>query len=274
MTGPIQKGDPEISIVMAAYNAASFISASLTAALAQNHRSFEVIVVDDGSSDATEQICGKINDPRLRYLRRDRIGFPSALNEGISLARGRYIAINDADDLSLPHRLSYVVAFFKAHPDVAVTATAYAKTSEFHQSVPEGVFSPGEVENSSPVWIPASRLYRGNPFVHSTLVFPKSIWESAGRYDEKLSMCVDYDFVLRAARFGRVVLLPGRTVLWYTNPTSFFKKKSTQEYRDTLTAVKVRARRLLNLPFWVRLYDMIPIYRRFLKMAMRIQRQS
>ncbi len=270
----LKEDPPEISLLMAVHNGAAFINASIASALAQDHPNFEVVVMDDGSTDATEQICRKMNNPRFHYIRSKWIGLPRALNAGISFARGKYIAINDADDLSFPHRLRYTVDFFKAHHDVAVVATAYEKTSEFHQTLPEGLFPSEEGRSALPVWVSASRLYRGNPFVHSTLVFPKSIWESAGRYDERLSMCVDYDFVLRAAQFGRIACLPNRTVLWYTNPTSFFKKKRAREYRDTLTSIKLRARRLLKLPVWVRLYDVIPVYRRFLKMAMGRQRLS
>ena len=271
---PNKESDPEISILMAVYNGAPFIGASIAAALAQDHPNFEVVVLDDGSSDETERICRTINDPKFRYIRKERRGFPNALNEGIFAAKGKYIAVNDADDLSLPHRLKYVLDFFKTHEDVALLATAYTKVAAFRQTISEETRSPLEEQNGSPVWIHPARLYRGNPFVHSTLVFPKSVWKSAGKYDEKLSMCVDYDFALRAAEFGRIAWLPGQTVQWYTNPTSFFKKKSTQEYRNTLAFIKRRARRLLNLPVWIRLYDMVPVYRRFLKRAKGIRARA
>lgn len=264
-----RKNDPMISIVMAVYNGASFINASVAAALAQDYSSFEVIVIDDGSIDETEMICRAIHDQRLRYVQRERRGSPTALNEGISLARGEYIAVNDSDDLSFPERLRYVVNFLKAHNDVAVVATAYEKTSTFYQTIPKGTFPPTKMEIPLPEWISPSRLYRSNPFVHSTLIFPKAIWKLAGGYDEDLGMCIDYDFTLRAAQFGKVAWLPERTVLWYTNPTSFYKKKSTKEYLNTLSFIKGRARRQLKMPAWVRLYDLMMIYRRFVNFPVR-----
>ena len=247
---------PMVSIVITVYNGERYIGACIKAALAQTYQNFEVLVVDDGSTDATARICRSITDPRLRYLTWGRLGRPKALNAAVAEAKGEYIAINDTDDLSLPHRLQSVMDFFQMHANVALIGTEYYETAEFFQDIPhslgDGVFPTHD--QKSPEWLSRSTIFRRNPFVNSTLVYPRATWERIGGYDENLSITEDYDFDLRALQCGSAVLLPVRTVLWFTNPTSFFKQKSTQENLRALRFIKHRAHRLLNLPLWLRLY--------------------
>jgi glycosyltransferase involved in cell wall biosynthesis len=247
---------PMVSIVITAYNAERFIGACIRAALAQTYPDFEVIVVDDGSTDRTAAISRGISDTRLRVLTWGRLGRPRALNAGIAAAKGDYIAIDDADDLCLPHRLQYSMAFLRNHPDVAYLGTRFAETEAFLDAVPEPLIAEaawGDVER--PVWPSRSDLYRRNLFNNSTLMYPKSTWTRIGGYDEELSNSEDYDFYLRALQCGPAVLLPGRTVLWYTNPNGFFKQKSRREHFAALRVIKGRAHRLLHLPLWLRWYQ-------------------
>jgi glycosyltransferase involved in cell wall biosynthesis len=257
----------EVSVVMTAYNAETFIRASIAAALAQNHSSYEVILVDDGSTDATAEICGQIADARFRYVRFNRIGRARALNEAVREARGEYIAINDVDDLSLPDRLPYTVAYLKHHPDVALLCTAFTTTDVFRddastwaQAVPAD--AGGEI-----VTIDACRLYRSNPLVHSTAVFPKHVWSRIGGYDEGLEMCIDYDFFVRALQAGSLVCLPRSTVIYYRNAGSFFKAKSWKRYLRALFLIKKRARMLFDLPAVIRVYDLLVLVRLFVPAA-------
>jgi glycosyltransferase involved in cell wall biosynthesis len=247
---------PFASIVITAYNAERFIGACVTAALAQTYPNFEVIVVDDGSIDGTALICQTIPDPRLRYLSRGRIGRQRALNVGISAAMGDYIAINDADDLSFPHRLEYTIDFLGNHSDVAYVGSGYAETDVFLASVPRRIIAEAATPPAALcTWPSRTALFRRNLFLHSTMVYPKSTWQRIGCYDEGLTNNEDYDFYLRAMQFGKAALLPGRTVLRYTNSNSFFKQKSKAEYLQALRFIKRRAHRLLDLPRWLRWYQ-------------------
>src|SRR5262245_3813558 len=115
----ISRQTPLVSIVITAYNAERYIGACIQAALAQNYPNFEVLVVDDGSTDTTAKICSSVSDSRFHYMTWGRLGRPKALNAGVAAAKGDYIAINDADDLSLPHRLQYSMDFVQQHPYIA-----------------------------------------------------------------------------------------------------------------------------------------------------------
>jgi glycosyltransferase involved in cell wall biosynthesis len=248
---------PKVSIVITAYNAERYIGACVAAALAQTYPNFEVVVVNDGSTDATEGICASIADPRFRYFNLGRMGRCMALNEAVSRATGDYIANNDVDDLSLPHRLEYVMEFFSRHDGVAYAATRFAETLVFLPAPPADLRRPGGLprKDEGIVWPSRADVFRRNLFNHSTLVYPKSVWKDIGGYDEQLTVSEDYDFYLRALQCGRAALLPGRTVLWYTNPDGFFKHTIRRDdYLRSMTLIKSRAHRLLRLPFWVKLY--------------------
>ncbi len=255
MTAFILCETPMVSLVITAYNAERYIGACIRAALAQTYPKFEVIVVDDGSTDGTARICRDIHDPRFRYLTWGRLGRPRALNAGIAEAKGAYIAIDDADDLCLPHRLQYSMDFLVNNPGTAYIGTRFAQTDVFDETLLERVKTAAARHSAeAPVWPGRIELFRRNLFNNSTLLYPKSTWERIGGYDEQLTNSEDYDFYLRALQCGPAALLPGRTVLWYTNPKGFFKQKSKQEHLRVLGLIKRRAHRLLNLPGWLRLY--------------------
>lgn len=256
-TSPATHKMPMVSIVMTAYNAERFIKASVAAALAQDYPNFELVVVDDGSTDRTAAICESIDDPRLRFYRAARIGRCRALNKAVEMARGEYIANNDADDLSFADRLSYVMNFVSSHTDLALVGTPAVPTPIFVEHVPVEYTplarSSGEVAENV-VWPSRTTMYRRNLFNHSTVVYPKAVWRLMGGYDEDLDVCEDYDFYLRAMQFGRAAILPKPMVLWLTNSGGHFRKKSMEEYLSAMNLIKKRAYHLLNLPVWMRPY--------------------
>ena len=249
---------PKVAIVITAFNAERYLAACLKAALDQDYPHFEVMVIDDGSTDGTERVCRSIHDARVRYVKKPRIGRQRALNAGIACADAEYIAINDADDLSLPHRLRYTMHFFRQHEQLALVGTRFWTASEFVEDIPPSALAAvSDRDDASVYWPSRIGLYRRNVFTHSTVMFPKRTWERIGGYDEALTLSEDYDFYLRAMQCGPVALLPGRTVLWYTNPRGGFKDRSVHENLEVLRIIKRRAYGLLGLPAWLRLYQPI-----------------
>jgi len=116
--------EPVVSVLMTTWNGAGFIGASIASVLAQSFTDFELIVVDDGSTDATPRVLAAIGDPRLRVLRQAvNGGVVAARNAGFLAARGRYVAALDHDDLSHRERLARQVAYLDAHPGVVLVAT-------------------------------------------------------------------------------------------------------------------------------------------------------
>ena len=253
---PLPTSMPKVGIIITVYNGEPYIGPCIKAALDQTYQSFEVIVIDDGSSDGTERICRSIKDSRFRYLNKGQVGRQKALNEGVKSTDAEFIAINDADDLSLPCRLEYTLGFLLAHPNAAYVGTGFSKTTEFTGTIPPAVLKKWLPEAAPSVtWPSRSAVYRRNLFNHSTIMYPKRTWERIGGYDESLTLSEDYDFYLRAMQCGPVALLPGRTVHWYTNPNGVFKQRAAQDNLETLRMIKRRAHELLGLPGWLRLYQ-------------------
>jgi glycosyltransferase involved in cell wall biosynthesis len=120
----LPRAAPTVSVLMTTWNGAGFIGASIASVLAQSFTDFELIVVDDGSTDDTSCVLAGIGDPRLRVLRQAvNGGVVAARNAGFAAARGRYVAALDHDDLSHPERLARQVAYLEAHPGVVLVAT-------------------------------------------------------------------------------------------------------------------------------------------------------
>lgn len=112
---------PTVSVIVPAYNATGSIGETLRSVLAQTYSVFEVVVVDDGSTDDPAALCDALNDSRIRVVRQSNRGLAGARNTGIRHARGRFLAFLDADDLWLPEKLAQHVEHLEAKPDVGVS---------------------------------------------------------------------------------------------------------------------------------------------------------
>src|SRR5262249_47638860 len=118
---------PRVSVVMPVYNGERFVLEAVQSILAQTYRDFELIVVDDGSTDGTAGLLGRAQsaDPRMIVHRqRGNMGFKAALDAGFGRAKGEFIARLDADDVSLPERLERQVAFLDGRADVGAVGSA------------------------------------------------------------------------------------------------------------------------------------------------------
>jgi glycosyltransferase involved in cell wall biosynthesis len=189
---------PGVSIVIPACNAGQFIAEAIDSVLAQTFTDFEVIVVDDGSTDDTREVVARFTDHRLRYVYQDHAGVSAARNAGIRQAQGRYIAFLDADDWWLPHKLALQVQILDACSEVGlVYCGAYRVRngrviSKFRARYRGDVFKP--------------LLVRGNEKVMagsaSAVIIRKECFEQVGGFDEECFAAEDWEMWLRlAARY-------------------------------------------------------------------------
>jgi len=119
----MSSGAPRVSVVLPAYNAEAYLPEAVASILGQTYADFELIALDDGSTDGTAAWLDSVRDPRVRVLHQQNIGLALTLNKGIGLARGAYIARQDADDISRPERLAKQVAYMDAHPACGLLGT-------------------------------------------------------------------------------------------------------------------------------------------------------
>ena len=117
---------PLVSVVMPSYNHEAFVAEAIGSLIDQSFEEWELVVTDDGSPDDTVEVIGSFDDPRIRLHAFDRNrGACSAMNDAISRARGRYVAVLNSDDAFAPHKLATQVEYLERHPDrAAVFATA------------------------------------------------------------------------------------------------------------------------------------------------------
>ncbi|MGC0363541.1 glycosyltransferase involved in cell wall biosynthesis [Rhodococcus sp. 27YEA15] len=116
---------PLVTVLVPAYNAAPYLRVAMESVLAQDFRDFELLIVDDGSTDDTHAVLSRVTDPRVRVVRQENTGLVGALNNGLALARGEFVARMDADDLMAPGRLSAQLAMMVADDRLVSCGTDY-----------------------------------------------------------------------------------------------------------------------------------------------------
>lgn len=213
---------PRVTVLMSVYNGEAYVGSAIESILNQSYTQFEFLVVDDGSRDSTPDILARYRDRRLRVLRLDRnAGLSAALNAGLRLVKGEYVARQDADDISEQSRLEKQVRFLDGNPSVAVLGTC-------------GIAIDEDGSYVCPVCKPehaASVLWESlfdNPFLHTSVMFRKDyVWDKLGGYDEGISYCQDYDLWCRALaeRAGRN--LPVSLVRWRVH-----RRSMTEQMRE------------------------------------------
>jgi glycosyltransferase involved in cell wall biosynthesis len=195
---------PAISIVTATYNVAGYIGQSIHSALAQTFRDFELIVLDDGSTDGTLDAVRQISDPRIRLEPRPHQGAPASLADGVALARAPYLAFLDGDDFWNPNKLERHVRFLNSHPEVDLTFSWSRIVDEFGRDT--GLTS--RLWNGS---ISCAQLLADNVIGNgSSPVLRRSALLAAGGIDATFPGCYDLDAWLRMSliRSGNLVAIP------------------------------------------------------------------
>ncbi|MBI2033712.1 MAG: glycosyltransferase [Candidatus Liptonbacteria bacterium] len=129
----MENGKPLVSVITPAYNAVVYLGDTIRSVLAQTYQNFEHIIIDDGSTDETETAVRAFSDHRVKYIRQKNSGQSTARNAGIAAAKGKYIALLDADDFFLPDKLSLQVGYLEAHP---VCDFCYCKVYHFFHNDP------------------------------------------------------------------------------------------------------------------------------------------
>ena len=186
--------DPTVSVIIAAYNCPDLLAEAVESVRLQSYQDFEVIVVDDGSTDRTWSVVEAMERdwPKLRGIRAEHKGLAAARNRGIREMRGQWIALLDADDLWLGEKLRRCMDYLAAHADVSIVYTPMTPIRL------DGVPMKG---HSKPCR--AGRLTRElfkSIFIHDpAAVFHKRVIETCGPFDESLPVCVGHEFWLRVS---------------------------------------------------------------------------
>lgn len=185
--------NPTVTVLMPVHNGAAYIGEATQSILTQTFRDFELLIIDDASTDNTVAIINHLKDPRIRLVKSgDRLRFSGALNLGLSLARGKYIARMDADDIARPDRLAMQVASMETQPALGIgggLAIAFGLRRGPYFRPP---MTHGEIQ---------SYTLFDCPFVHPTVMMRRSMMEQHGlRFDPAFCPADDYELWSRAVR--------------------------------------------------------------------------
>jgi glycosyltransferase involved in cell wall biosynthesis len=217
--------EPLVSAIVPVYCGERFLAAALESVGRQTYRKVELLVVDDGSSDASLAIASAFEHPRKRVLSVPHRGIAGARNAGVAAATGQLIAFLDADDEWLPEKLAMQVELLAVRDDVAAV----------HAHM-RSVLAPG---TPCPPWLPAEWLTVAQPSYHpSTWLVRREAFDLIGTFDERFTAGEDFDWLTRAKEAGLTsAMVPRELVHWRAHGANMtFDRDLTRE--ATLAVVR------------------------------------
>jgi glycosyltransferase involved in cell wall biosynthesis len=188
--GVLNLESPLVSIVIPNYNHAKYLSEAIQSVLGQTYRNFEIIVIDDGSTDNSREVVIQFGN-QIRYIWQENRGLSAARNTGIHVAKGEFIGVLDADDMYEPDFLNTLVAILQANPDADAVYCGFQFVDMTNNLLPQvGVWE-----------IPSDHFYDklvdGNFLVPPCMLIRRHCYQDVGSFDESLRACEDWDMWLR-----------------------------------------------------------------------------
>ena len=195
-------------MLMTVFNAERFLSESINSLLAQDFENWELNVVENGSTDRSAEILSKFDDSRIvkRFLS-NNIGRTKALNLALSDSTAPYVAVLDADDLASRSRLSKEVRFLENNPHVGLVASWSLFIDDAGN--PYAKHTPPATHKEL-----IRCMATSNPFVHSSVMFRRSILDQVGNYDERFEYAQDFNLAFRIAKESGVAVIPEYLCSW------------------------------------------------------------
>ncbi len=219
--------DVKITVLMPAYNAGAFIGEAIQSVLDQTFRDFELLIINDGSTDNTSAVVKTFNDERIRLVEQKNMGIAAALNNGLNYARTELIARFDADDICLPARLETQYHFMSSHPEYAVLGSA----AEYIDAAGNYVFThkPTGKTDAQIKLLP----YTVCPFIHASVMYRRSIVKEWG-YNIHAHSFEDHLLWQQLKFRGKMYNLPDSLLRVRLNPGSITmdEKKRPKAFRD------------------------------------------
>jgi glycosyltransferase involved in cell wall biosynthesis len=192
---------PFFTVIIPTYNRKKFLKIAIASVLEQTFADYELLIIDDGSSDGTETMLKDFKDQRLKYFYQKQKGVSSARNKGIKQAQGKFIAFLDSDDRFCRQKLEINSAYIKDHPEYKIfhSEEIWYKNGQLlaqkaYHKKPEGI-----------IFSDSLKLCCVSP---STVAIEKNIFKEIGPFDENLPACEDYDLWLRITAKYPVFLIP------------------------------------------------------------------
>lgn len=218
---------PRVSVIIPTYNSAQYLDEAINSILKQTYTNYEIIVIDDGSTDNTVELLEPYQE-KIHYFYQENQGVSAARNQGIALSKGEFIAFLDADDIFMPHKLEKQVAVFEQQPDLGIVNSGYRlirENGEFIADIKRWETIP---ELTIETWI----LHQ--PVLPSAMMFRKEWLEKVNGFDTRWFSSEDVDLVFRLIAQGcRGVWLPEVTIYYRRHDLSATWKNSLKQARNS-----------------------------------------
>lgn len=235
-------GQPQVSVVIPVWNGERYLRESIESVLDQNLENFEVVVIDDGSTDRTSAILEEYaNNAMIRVHRQTNQGLVAALNAGLGIAQAKYVARLDADDICMPGRLAAQLRFLECHPEVLAVGGAIEMIDEHGHSKGRRGYPVGQVAATS-------GMLKGCTLAHPAVMMRKEAVQAVGGYRTVFKHAEDYDLWLRLIEHGPVDNLAEVMIKYRVHPESVTHKYGTSQSLAAGAALMAHRRRVQGLP--------------------------
>ena len=197
----LSSNSPKVSVIIPTHNRAHLIGRSIQSVLNQTYQDFEIIVVDDGSTDNTREVIKEFQrkDKRIKYIKHSKNkGGSAARNTGIKTSRGEYIAFQDSDDEWFPEKLEKQMGFFKNMP--AEVGIVYTDMWRITGNIKKYLYSPEIMPKDKIIYEQALDYSVGNIGIQTSLI-KKEVFAKAGMFDEKFPRFIDLEFFIRLSKY-------------------------------------------------------------------------
>ena len=224
---------PVVSVIIPTYNREQYIQKALDSVLAQTYQRFEIIVIDDGSTDSTRTMISAYKE-NVHYLYQENQGISRARNTGIKNSHGDYIAFLDSDDYWLPEKTELQIALLQKHPEYGMAASRCASIRL------DGSFREKNRPGTSG-WV-LENLFQANFIRTSAAIIRRECFDRIGLFDEELKECEEYDLWLRIAAHYPVGFINRSLAVYVDNPEGV----STDSLSGRLYRLKVLEKEYLK----------------------------
>ena len=227
---------PAVSVILPAYNCEKFIGKAIQSVLQQTFTDFELIIINDGSTDRTEEIIKSFSDPRILYqVNNTNKGLVFTLNKGIDIANGRYIARMDGDDISLPERFKKQFDYLQLNKEVEILATVVTLIDE--KGIVSGTWH-SDINNLSEKNI-RKELPKDNCIAHPSIMGNTSVFKKY-KFSQIQSIGEDYDLWLRMAADNIIIHKLSEPLLQHRILSGSFTRTRHQNVFWKIAKIKIR----------------------------------
>ena len=218
---------PLISVIMSVFNGENYLRSSIDSILNQTFHNFEFIIINDGSTDDSLAIIKSYKDPRIKIINQTNQGLVYSLNKGVEVATGKYIARQDADDISLPSRLEKELALMLSNPRVGLVGTFFTYVNEDTLEPIQTITQP-----TKDIDIKRSLLLH-NPFGHGSTLYKKEYFNNHALYTDKFGPTEDFELWTRISDEYEFRIVPENLYLYRLNPNGISNTKGATQHDYT-----------------------------------------